>query len=127
MMHRLLTMQLGLINKLDHETKQFQLVPVLNDRRFSHSWVIGKTGVGKSTALVRWAVDDILAGHGIAFFDPHGDAADEILKHIPPSRREDVIYFNPFELAIGFNIFDTIPEERQGFVASSLVDTFKSV
>jgi hypothetical protein len=127
MMHRLLTMQLGLINKLDHETKQYQLVPVLNDRRFSHSWVIGKTGVGKSTSLVRWAIDDILAGHGVAFFDPHGDAADEILRHIPPSRREDVIYFNPFELAIGFNIFDTIPEERQGFVASTLVDTFKSV
>jgi hypothetical protein len=120
-------MQLGLFKKLDHETKQYQLVPVPNDRRFSHTWVLGKTGVGKSTSLVRWAIDDILAGHGIAFFDPHGDAAEEILKHIPPSRREDVIYFNPFELSIGFNIFDTIPEERQGFVASSLVDTFKSV
>jgi hypothetical protein len=120
-------MQLGLFKTLDHETKQYQLVPVLNDRRFSHTWVLGKTGVGKSTALVRWAIDDILAGHGIAFFDPHGDAAEEILKPIPPSRREDVIYFNPFELAIGFNILDTIPEERQGFVASSLVDTFKAV
>jgi hypothetical protein len=41
--------------------------------------VIGKTGVGKSTALVRWAVDDIMAGDGIAFFDPHGGAADMCL------------------------------------------------
>jgi type IV secretory pathway VirB4 component len=51
----------------------------MNDRRFSHTWVIGKTGVGKSTALVRWAVDDIMAGDGIAFFDPHGGAADMCL------------------------------------------------
>ena len=59
-------MQLGLTRQFDHQSKSYAYVPVENDRRFSHSWVIGKTGVGKSTALVRWAVDDILAGEGIA-------------------------------------------------------------
>lgn len=120
-------MQLGLLKSVDATTKRHRLVPVENDRRFSHTWVIGKTGVGKSTALVRWAVDDILAGEGVAFCDPHGDAAEEILARVPRWRREDVLYFNPAELAIGFNIFDTVPEERKAFVASSLVDTFKSV
>jgi len=120
-------MQLGLLRTLDADTRQYEYVPVINDRRFSHTWVIGKTGVGKSTALVRWALDDILAGDGVAFFDPHGDAAQDIMKHIPPKRRGDVVYFNPFEYAIGFNVLDTVPEERKAFVASSIVDTFKSV
>jgi type IV secretory pathway TraG/TraD family ATPase VirD4 len=120
-------MQLGLVKQFDHSSKSYLPVPVVNDRRFSHTWVIGKTGVGKSTALIRWAVDDILAGDGVAFFDPHGDAAEAIMRHVPPRRRGDVIYFNPFELAIGFNPFDTVPEERKAFVASTIVDTFKSV
>ncbi len=120
-------MQLGLSRQYNAVKKQYDFAPVINNRRFSHTWVIGKTGVGKSTALIRWAIDDILAGDGIAFFDPHGDAAEDIMKHIPPSRREDVVYFNPYELAIGFNVFDTIPEERKSFVASSIVDSFKAV
>jgi hypothetical protein len=123
----LCAMQLGLSKRFDAAAKQFVFAPVMNDRRFSHTWVIGKTGVGKSTALTRWAIDDILAGEGIAFFDPHGDAGDDIMRHIPRWRRKDVIYFNPYELAIGFNIFDTVPEERKSFVASSVVDSFKSV
>ncbi|GAF67614.1 unnamed protein product, partial [marine sediment metagenome] len=120
-------MQLGLVRRFDAKAKQFIDTPVDNDRRFSHTWVIGKTGVGKSTALIRWAVDDILAGDGIAFFDPHGDAAEEIMRHVPKHRRNDVVYFNPYEMAIGFNPLDTVPEERKAFVASSIVDTFKSV
>ena len=114
-------MQLGYINKVDAATRQLQHVPVFNDQRFSHSWVIGKTGVGKSTALVRWAIDDILAGDGLAFFDPHGDTAEELLRRMPPERLEDVVYFNPAEFAIGFNIFDTIPEERKAFRRQSQV------
>jgi hypothetical protein len=120
-------MQLGLIRKVDADTREFVFQPVENDRRFSHTWVIGKTGVGKSTALVRWAIDDILAGDGVAFFDPHGDAAEDIMAHMPRWRRPDIVYFNPFEMAIGFNIFDTVPEERKSFVASAVVDSFRSL
>ncbi len=120
-------MQLGLSQQYDAINKRYNFAPVINNRRFSHTWVIGKTGVGKSTALVRWAIDDILDGEGIAFFDPHGDAAEDIMLHIPKSRRKDVIYFNPYELAIGFNVFDSVAEERKSFVASSIVDSFKAV
>ncbi|WP_425417627.1 type IV secretory system conjugative DNA transfer family protein [Oricola indica] len=120
-------MEIGLLKTVDPSTREFVYVPVINDRRFSHAWVIGKTGVGKSTALIRWALDDICAGDGIAFFDPHGDTAEEIIARIPRRRRGDVIWFNPAEIPVGFNIFDTIPEERKAFVASSVVDSFKSV
>lgn len=120
-------MQLGLSKQYDATNKRYDFAPVMNHKRFSHTWVIGKTGVGKSTALVRWAVDDILNGEGIAFFDPHGDGAEDIMKHIPRWRRQDVVYFNPYELAIGFNIFHNVPEKRKSFVASSVVDSFKAV
>ncbi len=120
-------MQLGLLNTVDHSTRTFVKLPVFNDRRFSHTWVIGKTGVGKSTALLRWALDDIANGEGIAVFDPHGDLAEAIIARIPKGRRADVIWFNPAEQAIAFNIFDTIPEERKAFVASSVTDSFKAI
>lgn len=119
-------MQLGLINSVDQSTRQISWSPVINHRRFSHTWVLGKTGVGKSTALMRWALDDIYAGEGIALFDPHGDLALDIIARIPKRRRADVIWFNPATMAIAFNILDTVPEERKSFVASSVTDSFKA-
>lgn len=119
-------MNLGLERQYDPALRDYRLRPVVNDRRFSHTWVIGKTGVGKSTALVRWAIDDLLAGEGLAFFDPHGEAAEEILRHVPRARRADVIYLNPSELCIGFNPFCRVPNERKAFVASALTEGIKA-
>ncbi len=108
-------MQLGLINSVDQSTRQISWSPVINNRRFSHTWVLGKTGVGKSTALLRWALDDIYAGEGIALFDPHGDLALDVLARIPKRRRADVIWFNPADMAIAFNSSGRVPEERKSF------------
>ncbi len=104
-------------------------MPIYNRRRFSHTWVIGKTGVGKSTALVNWTLQDIMNGEGITFFDPHGDAAHDILLHIPPKRRNDVILYGPADqnYPISFNILDRLHPDRKPFVASSVVDAFKSI
>ncbi|VUX46325.1 hypothetical protein DF3PA_200007 [Candidatus Defluviicoccus seviourii] len=109
--------------------KQEDGTPIVNERRFTHTHVIGKSGVGKSTALERWAIDDILNGEAIAFFDPHGHSAAEILKHVPPDRRRDVIVFDPADrrFPIGFNPLHNIARERMPFVASSLVDSFRSL
>ena len=109
--------------------KQEDGTPIVNERRFTHTHVIGKSGVGKSTALERWAIDDILNGEAIAFFDPHGHSAAEILKHVPPERRRDVIVFDPADrrFPIGFNPLHNIARERIPFVASSLVDSFPSL
>lgn len=100
-----------------------------NSRRFTHTWVLGKSGVGKTTALLRWAIDDILAGDGVAFFDLHGDAAQELLDYIPPHRRGDVLFYDPSDrdFPIGFNILDRVPQQNKPFIASSIVDTFKSI
>ena len=38
-------------------------------------------------------------GHGLALLDPHGDLAEELLDHFPTARADDLVYFNPGDLA----------------------------
>ena len=61
-------------------------------------YLIGKTGVGKSTLIANMASADIESGYGLAVIDPHGDLAEEILDAVPASRVNDVIYLNPSDL-----------------------------
>jgi len=105
------------------------LFSIEEPRRQNHFWVIGKTGVGKSTFLQNAILQDIRAGNGLALFDPHGDIAEAVLALIPPKRRKDVVLFDPtdHDHPIGFNIFDRVPIERRPFVASSVVDCFKAI
>lgn len=97
------------------------------DRR-RHFYIIGQTGTGKTTALANMALEDIKNGKGFAVIDPHGDFADGVLKHIPKSRIEDVIYFNPadFERPLGLNMleyrFDR-PEEKT-FIVNEMLNIF---
>ena len=60
------------------------------DRR-AHMYVIGKTGTGKSSLLEAMIRQDILAGHGLALFDPHGDLAERLNDWMPESRKKDLI------------------------------------
>jgi hypothetical protein len=97
--------------------------------RLGHIYVIGKTGVGKSTLLLNMAISDIQKGKGICIIDPHGDIAEAILHHIPKNRIGDVIYFNPKDLAypIAFNPLKGIHPNFHHLVASGLISTFKKI
>ena len=94
----------------------------LNDRR-RHTYIIGKTGTGKSEFLKDMVLQDIEAGHGVAVIDPHGDLVEDVLQLMPPERAEDVIYFNPSDLErpMGMNIMEAETEEQMHFVASSII------
>lgn len=100
----------------------------LDDRR-RHFYVIGKTGMGKTVLLKNMAVQDIMAGHGVGFVDPHGEAAEELLDFIPSSRINDVIYFNPadLEFPIAFNIMEQVRPEFRHLVAGGLMGVFKKI
>lgn len=104
-------------------------IPIYNNRRLSHTWVLGKSGVGKSTSLIRWFIDDIYNDEGACFFDPHGESINEILLRIPQSHRRRIILldFSDRDFPVGFNILDNVPDHRKAYVASSVVDTFKSI
>ena len=68
-------------------------------------------------------------GHGLAFLDPHGDLADELLDHFPPSRANDLVYFNPGDLdfPIGLNLIANVAPDDRHLVASGIVGAFKSI
>src|SRR5437016_13134607 len=76
-----------------------------------HVYVIGKTGSGKTTLLRNMLIQHIALGHGVALIDPHGDLAEEMLHHIPPSRAEHFCYFNPgdLEYPIVMNLLASVP------------------
>lgn len=103
---------------------QHKSIPIYNDRRFTHTYIIGKTGVGKSTLLENLAIADVKSGDGVAFFDPHGDSVDTIMEHIPP---EKVILFDPTDDEYVISINPLHDPQNIPYTVSALVDTFASV
>jgi hypothetical protein len=97
--------------------------------RTRHMYVIGKTGMGKSTLLENMAIQDIQNGEGLAFIDPHGKSADLLLDYIPEDRIKDVLYFAPFDMEypISFNIMEDIGPDKRHLVVAGLMSTFKKI
>ncbi len=97
--------------------------------RTRHLYVIGKTGMGKSTLLENMAIQDIQNGEGLAFVDPHGKSADLLLEYVPQDRLKDVIYFAPFdtEYPVSFNVMEDVGPDRRHLVVSGLMSAFKKI
>ncbi len=100
----------------------------LDDRR-RHVYVIGKTGVGKTTLLENMIIQDIKKGRGLALVDPHGDVAEKILDLIPPERINDVVYFDPADIdyPVAFNPLESVDPQYKYLVASGLVSSLKKI
>lgn len=98
------------------------------DRR-RHMYIIGKTGMGKTTLLENMAIQDIQSGKGIGIVDPHGEFAEKMLDFVPSHRINDVIYINPADLdyPIAFNAIEKVDPEHRHLVASGLVGVFKKM
>ncbi len=97
--------------------------------RSKHMYVIGKTGMGKSTMLENMAIQDIRNGEGLAFIDPHGGTADKLLEFVPKERINDVVYFAPFDMQrpIAFNVMEDVGYDKRHLVVSGLMATFKKI
>jgi len=97
--------------------------------RSRHVYVIGKTGMGKSTLLENMAVQDIRNGEGLAFIDPHGQTAETLLDYIPPERLKDVLYFAPHDMEhpISFNVMEDVGADKRHLVVSGLMSVFEKI
>ena len=82
---------LGINTFRNQDTKAY--LTVLD--RMRHLYVIGQTGTGKSVFLKNLIIQDIEAGYGGCFIDPHGSDVQDILANIPEHRHADVVYFDP--------------------------------
>jgi hypothetical protein len=97
--------------------------------RSKHVYVIGKTGMGKSTMLENMAVQDIQNGNGMCFVDPHGKTAELLLEYVPKERIDDVIYFAPFDMEnpVSFNIMEDVGYDKRHLVMNGLMSAFKKI
>lgn len=102
---------------------------IKRDDRRRHMYVIGKTGMGKSTMLENMIIQDIQNGEGLAVVDPHGDLVEKVVKYIPSHRINDVVYFNPSDIdfPISFNILENVSPEYKHLVSNGLVGVFKKI
>lgn len=92
--------------------------------RQRHMYAVGQTGTGKSTFLENLALQDMIAGNGFAFVDPHGDTAEKLLSMVPKERTEDVIYFCPSEMEypMGMNLFEFHSEDQKDFIIQEVLN-----
>ena len=109
--------------------RQRKKVGIKIDDRGRHIYVVGKTGMGKTVMLENMMTQDIKAGRGMGFIDPHGEAAEDILDFIPKDRINDVVYFNPADLdyPIAFNVMEKVNPENRHLVAAGLMEVFKKI
>jgi hypothetical protein len=114
--------------KTDARGKQVPFGIKAKDRQ-RHMYVVGKTGMGKSTLLENMAAQDIQNGEGMAFIDPHGSAAETLLDYVPEHRINDVVYFAPFDLdnPVSFNVMEDVGPDKRHLVVSGLMSTFKKI
>jgi len=109
-----------------HERKPFGIKA---DDRSKHIYVIGKTGMGKSTLLENMAIQDIQNGNGLAFIDPHGGTAEKLLEYVPEERIKDVLYFAPFDMEypVSFNIMEDVGVNKRHLVVNGLMSVFEKI
>ena len=100
---------------------------ILPEDRMRHLYVVGKTGVGKSTLLLNMIAADIAAGRGVQLLDPHGDLCNAVLETVPRSRTNDVILFDAADRShpVGFNPLHCRTAAERPLVASAVVSAFK--
>jgi type IV secretory pathway TraG/TraD family ATPase VirD4 len=102
---------------------------IRTEDRFSHAYIIGKTGTGKSTLIERMALQDLERGHGFALIDPHGDLVERIAGAIPSHREGDVLYLNASDRSqpYGYNPLRRVRDDRIALAASGLMEVFQKM
>lgn len=111
-------------------------IGLTEEERKTHMYILGRTGSGKTTLMFSMAKHDIEQGHGLAFIDPHGDVSEDLLASVPITRKDDLIYVNPFDLKypIGINVLeltegldDDSKELEKEVVCEGVISLFKKV
>lgn len=105
------------------------MLPVLQtpEDMHCHTYLIGKSGTGKSTLLSNMILRQIYSGEGISLIDPHGDLAEAVLDRIPSFRAHDTIYFNPADTENPFALNVLRANHNPTVLASYLVSAIKNI
>ncbi len=110
---------------------QTQGIGLTLGQRQKHTYIIGKTGTGKTTLLMSSIYQDMASGKGLAVLDAHGDMFRELLRVVPEHRRGDVVVLDPSdrEFPVGLNILDPgidfdDEDDKQEWITSTVLSVF---
>ena len=115
---------------------QNQIFGIKPSDRLLHTFVLGKTGTGKTTLLKNLFLQDMRNRNGCAFLDPHGDVVEEIFKIGSGCEQEkrsfscdDLIYLNCTytNCIYGFNPLKKVSINKRPLVASGLLEIFEKL
>ena len=97
--------------------------------RLSHVYIIGKTGVGKSTLLETLAIQDLRSGRGFALIDPHGDLVERVVENVPRERKDKVVYLNAPDMQqpYGYNPLRRMRDDKIPLAVSGMLETLKKL
>jgi len=97
--------------------------------RLSHMYVVGKTGVGKSTLLETLALQDLAEGRGFALIDPHGDLVERVYAAVPANERKRVSYLNAPDpsQSFGYNPLRRVRDDKIPLAVSGLIETLRKL
>jgi len=103
-----------------------KMVRMLPDDRTRHTYIIGKSGTGKSVLLSNMARQDIVNGAGICLVDPHGDLVEDTLQGVPKERAQDVIIFDPSDTQrpMGLNLLEAKTVEERDRASLDAMEIF---
>lgn len=119
-------------NRLDSEPSAYlpgpeQPLKMDSSDRLRHLYFMGKTGMGKSTAMLHFLKEDFALNRNILLLDPHGDLVEDALKLLPKGRQADLILLEPWQLdhPLALNPLDCSEEKSPHLRSSALVEMFQ--
>jgi hypothetical protein len=114
-----------ILGKNVYRGTETQIYMKRDDRR-RHTYIIGRTGTGKTELMKNMAIQDIRNGEGICIVDPHGDLVEDVLQYIPKERADDVILFEPFDLErpFGLNMLEVKEASQKDFAIQEMISIF---
>ena len=88
-----------------------------------HIAVQGPTGTGKSSVLLRMALDDAVHGRGLAVFDPKGDLIRDLLDRLPADCSDRLVIIDPDETSAppALNLLDPANSGGSAYEAAAHV------
>jgi len=97
-----------------------------------HLYIVGATGVGKSTLMAKMIQQDIANGLPCVVIDPHGDLFNDILENLSETERHRacVADLSAASGDFGLNLLEMSgkrPEVRLNFVCNQLIGVFRKV
>ncbi|MDG7001648.1 MAG: DUF87 domain-containing protein [Nitrososphaerota archaeon] len=109
-------------------TRSKPLIRIAPEDLRRHLWILGQTGTGKSTMLLSMIQERVDLGGGVALIDPHGDLCQKVYKRIPKRRQDDIVIFDPTDLANppGLNLleYDNRFPEQKTFLVDEMLHLF---